>query len=365
MIIVGCPEINRVNFEWHLMTEWGASLRGLITQVTYEEIFAGAHLPRGSWVMTGLDQLTPAGREAAGMVADQLIAAGMPLLNHPARVRLRHDLLDDLYRLGLNRFRSARAIGYHGDLRFPVFVREEHRHTGNLTAVLKTEDELQRALLQLRLRGFALEELLIVEFCDTSQDGVFTKYSVYNVNGHLLARNKQCGPFWMVKSSLDRTDAQMMEQNDYIRENPHRDTLARIFSLAGIEYGRADFGVLDGAVQVWEINTAPTINAAEDSTSTDPVFLHNQMVMRPGLSFFFDGFQRAFTDFSGQSAEGPAIRCTLPATLVADWRVEARRRAGFLRRRQWMTSIASNQAVGTLVRATAPALRRALHRLGW
>jgi len=40
-------------------------------------------------------------------------------------------------------------------------------------------------------------------------------------------------------------------------------TLARIldvpFTIAGIEYGRADYGLIDGEVQVWEINTNPAL----------------------------------------------------------------------------------------------------------
>ena len=44
-----------------------------------------------------------------------------------------------------------------------------------------------------------------------------------------------------------------------MEENPHQDALREIFGLAGIDYGRMDYGLLDGKVQVWEINTNPTI----------------------------------------------------------------------------------------------------------
>ena len=35
--------------------------------------------------------------------------------------------------------------------------------------------------------------------------------------------------------------------------------LRRVFAVAGVDYGRVDYGVLDGVPQVWEINLNPTI----------------------------------------------------------------------------------------------------------
>ena len=38
--------------------------------------------------------------------------------------------------------------------------------------------------------------------------------------------------------------------------------LREIFDLAQIEYGRIDYGMLDGKVQCWEINTNPGLALA-------------------------------------------------------------------------------------------------------
>jgi hypothetical protein len=43
----------------------------------------------------------------------------------------------------------------------------------------------------------------------------------------------------------------------YIRDNPHADALLRAFEVAKIDYGRADYTVLGGRVQIFEINTNP------------------------------------------------------------------------------------------------------------
>ena len=48
--------------------------------------------------------------------------------------------------------------------------------------------------------------------------------------------------------ALDRVDA-----------NPHQRELRAVFAEAGIDYGRIDYGVGPHGLEVWEINTNPTI----------------------------------------------------------------------------------------------------------
>src|SRR5215468_7075141 len=47
------------------------------------------------------------------------------------------------------------------------------------------------------------------------------------------------------------------EELRIVRENPYGPAVAAAFELAGIEYGRADFGLVDGKVQLYEINSNP------------------------------------------------------------------------------------------------------------
>lgn len=48
-------------------------------------------------------------------------------------------------------------------------------------------------------------------------------------------------------------------EHAYLDANPHEAELREIFDLAGINYCRIDYGMKDGHIQVWEINTNPTI----------------------------------------------------------------------------------------------------------
>ena len=46
---------------------------------------------------------------------------------------------------------------------------------------------------------------------------------------------------------------------EYLKGNPHEAALRENFELAHIDYGRCDYGVVDGRLQVWEINTNPVV----------------------------------------------------------------------------------------------------------
>ena len=54
------------------------------------------------------------------------------------------------------------------------------------------------------------------------------------------------------------TKRSIHEELDYVTNNPHAAWLEEVFTVAGIEFGRIDYGVYHGRPQVWEINTNPT-----------------------------------------------------------------------------------------------------------
>jgi hypothetical protein len=103
--------------------------------------------------------------------------------------------------------------------------------------------------------------LLVVEFCDTKDEhGIYRKYSAYKIRDRVVPRYVECSRDWMVKWDwriFDRVRAD--EEIRYLETNPHDAWIREIFEVAGIDYGRVDYGVLDGIPQVWEINTNPTI----------------------------------------------------------------------------------------------------------
>jgi hypothetical protein len=65
---------------------------------------------------------------------------------------------------------------------------------------------------------------------------------------------------WIAKDGEKGIAGQDLYDDEYriIDENRHAEQLRRAFEVGGIEFGRADFGLVGGAPQVYEINTNPT-----------------------------------------------------------------------------------------------------------
>ena len=64
------------------------------------------------------------------------------------------------------------------------------------------------------------------------------------------------------------------KERRYLTENPHERELREIFRLARIDYGRIDYAMLGDRLQVWEINTNPSITSVAtlpDDTERDHV----------------------------------------------------------------------------------------------
>ncbi len=67
----------------------------------------------------------------------------------------------------------------------------------------------------------------------------------------------------MIKHA-DRCDDRLLaEELDYMRTNPHENELLAIFNLARIDYGRIEYSLYNGRIQVWEINTNPSVLSAD------------------------------------------------------------------------------------------------------
>ncbi len=123
-----------------------------------------------------------------------------------------------------------------------------------------TRAALERGLNYVRLQGNRLADILVVEFCDTSdQSGVFRKYSAFVVDKQVLPRHLIFGHNWNLKKPSLKTVEFNQEQTRYLETNPHESFVADVFRRTKIDYGRIDYGVAGSAPQVWEINTHPTI----------------------------------------------------------------------------------------------------------
>jgi len=232
----------------------------------YDEICQGIHLSAGPQIFSALDQLTDTHRRAVAQIWDAH-ARTVPAatrLNDPRRVLLRFNLLTRLYEERINAFRVWRAADLEKVDRFPLFIRSENDHSGPRSGLLHTRKDAARAVLALRLRGFRLENLMLAEFCDTrGADGLFRKYAAFKVGDTIIACHAMVSRRWLVKSGGNEPDeARIQEEMAFIESNPHESWLRRVCAIAGIGYGRVDYGVVDGVPQVWEINLNPTLGRA-------------------------------------------------------------------------------------------------------
>jgi len=277
--------------------------------IDFEQLPSMRRFERGTYVIAGIDQAEPAMKELIASLCDQLDAAGgSHVLNWPKRTLGRFDLLKRLHAAGKSNVRVARGNEDLKSLRYPVFVRSERGHFGNLSPLLDTPAQARAALGAALLQRYSLQDLMVVEFCSTADArGVFRKYAAYNVGGRILARSLNAGHEWMLKlETSDFTRDLVMEDQRYVMDNPHHEQLADLFAFAHIDFGQMDYSMKDGRIQTWEINVNPTIGRG-----VKPGGEMASHVLAPIRSetreFFFDRFREAWVELDCMPAGLPAI----------------------------------------------------------
>lgn len=265
--------------------------------VAWEDVLRRTALPPGTWIFSDLDRLSAAERAFAGHVHDALEGAGprARAVNDPRSTLRRVDLLRTLHERGINDFRAFQPGRADRGCRFPVFVREADEHHGSLTPLLRSRGELRAAVRRLRLRGYRRSELLVVEFLDCrSADGLYRKYAAFRVGSEILARSLGGSPHWVVKQGDSAVDPALIEEERrYVIDNPHERPLREVFDLAAVEYGRVDYAVVDGRVQVWEINLNPTIGPSPRKGPRPPEHERLRPLREPARSHFHERFRAA------------------------------------------------------------------------
>jgi hypothetical protein len=255
----------------------GAPLRNLLPTLsvparkwTYEAIARRKNLPKGTWIFTDHERRSAFETAVAAAIAQQLREAGCLVLNHPAEVESRFVLLDRLWQHGINAFRAYRADEGPRPARFPVFIRREYDHRVDARSLIHDQSELDAELARLRAEGTPLLGRLVIEYASTeAAPSIWFRGSAYRVGDAIIAHHMALDDTWLVKNGFDaaRLDAfagrdQFLEQERaFVVDNQHAELFRRIFDIAGIQYGRADFGFENGTIQVYEINTNPTHGA--------------------------------------------------------------------------------------------------------
>jgi hypothetical protein len=228
-----------------------------------------------------MDRLRPAGRSRLAVLAEALSAGGSRVLNHPERTLRRFPLLRHLHEAGINQFNVFRLVDWERVTRFPVFIRRENEHGKSITDLIDDRSALRNAVRALKNSKY--QDLMIVEFGNkVEEDGRYRKYASFRVGDTIYCQHCYASREWWVKfASSDLGEERKRELAAFILTNPHGGQLRSIFDVAHIQYGRADFCVVDGKVQIFEINTNPTViqSTAGSLTNVKPYALAHEAAM--------------------------------------------------------------------------------------
>jgi hypothetical protein len=241
-----------------------------IAKLAYAELFAAPRLPRATYIFGNLDMLSWSGLRSAAAAYRQLRAQGVRVLNDPARVASRFGLLRQLYLAGMNQFNAYRAEEGVRPQRWPVFLRIEASHGGPISQLLNRWEEVRGAIAEAVAAGIPLTTILIVEYAGQPvRPGLFRRLAIYRIGDRSVADTCVHERDWRAKEGEDGIATPELYEDELriVRDNPYRDVVGKAFDLAGIDYGRADFGLVDGRVQVYEINPTPFVELLGDGPS--------------------------------------------------------------------------------------------------
>lgn len=240
------------------LQEWAPELSGQMQPVFYEESPWDWLVLEATYVFSDIERLTPSERLNAAVYADHLSSLGYRVLNHPNQAPMRLELQTILHEAGINPFRMF-SIRNYPELKFPVFLRLANSHQGSIGDLIHSQAGLEQRLAALDEKTVHAEDLVVVEYCDTrSTKGRYIKYSAMRVGSALVPRHAISSEQWMLKVP-DIIDTESIRiENEFLLNFPQKEAIDHIFSLAKLDFGRIDFGIENGEIRVWEINTNPT-----------------------------------------------------------------------------------------------------------
>jgi len=234
----------------------------VIRTASYDEMFKARTVPAATYVFAGLDQLYDWELKVASDLHRALAVAGQRVLNDPARVMSRYELLHALHEEGINPFDVHRADGRPRPRRFPVFLRREFDHKGPLTGLIDDQPALEAALAALRAAGEPLRGVLVVEFAgEPVAPGVWRKMGTFRIGDAYHVQNAVIEDNWVAKQGTQglATEAMRAEEAEAVASNAVPEAVRRAFELSAIAWGRADHATVGGREVIYEINTNPWV----------------------------------------------------------------------------------------------------------
>jgi len=251
-----------------------ASRNTQVSILTYDEALQCSRLPAATYVFTDMDRLSPPQLKLASALHTHLRVHGQSVLNNPARAMSRAGLLRALHDAGINQFNAYRVEENVRPERWPVFIRTEGSHTAPVSGLLESWDAVRTAVEEAMESGIPVSNMIIIEYAaEPVMPGLFRKLASFRFGNTQFAHNCVHEDNWLVKYGQLGSATPELYQDDLriVKENPYAEAVARAFSIAHVEYGRADFGLVNGRVQVYEINSNPTVGFPEQHPSRDRI----------------------------------------------------------------------------------------------
>lgn len=266
----------------HTYTVKSPIRKKLFRCLSYDEVFAAKSLPCATYIFTDFDRLSQWELELASCVYKNLQNGGARVINHPAQVACRYELLRRLYRAEVNSFNAYRPSLGEWPTRYPVFVRRDSFHDGMLSGLIDTREALVATLESLESDGVPFSNTIVIEFAaEPVEPGLYRKQQCYRVGDRFFVDTTVHERNWIVKYGENgaapetRYAAELAEINTV----PYAAIVKRVFDIAKIEYGRVDIGLYEGNPQFYEINTNPTVSFGTKHPSPSRVRSREQFVI--------------------------------------------------------------------------------------
>ncbi len=241
-----------------------------VVQTSYRDLLSAKAVRRATYVFTDLDRLSLWELRLAGLAFRKMREQGLRVLNNPARVLSRWGLLRALSLAGINDFNAYRVEERVRPKRWPVFLRAEGAHLGPISDLLHDWNQVEAETERVVAKGAPITSLLIVEYAaEPILAGLYRKFGSFRIGSTSFAHVCVDEDRWVVKDGKRGITPPHLAEEEFrvVRDNPYGPNVARAFEIAGLEYGRADFGLVGRKVQIYEINSNPEVIFFNDHPS--------------------------------------------------------------------------------------------------
>ena len=291
----------------------GDQYRKKVKYISYDSFLKSRKLYAGIYIFSDIERLPFRTSEWAGKFWKELDNSELSvrLFNNPLKVMRRYELLRNLYENQRHNWNIYRLTELRWPAKYPVFLRRENDHDGPITDLIHNRQDLENEIKLLTNKGYSREDIVITEFCDTKDsDGVYKKYGAFYLGGKIIRRHVFFSDNWMIKYPKFREEKFLKEEMDYIQSDSHEKEIREIFDLSNIDHGRIDYGIVDGKIQVWEINTNPHMVyfAAKDGPRSE---VNN---------IFYRKYVQALEEINLPSQN--TIRCQIDSPVISEWSLQ-------------------------------------------